>query len=358
MGGMDGGSDALRRYQAVIGRRSGRDDLVLDQRGQRNDVVVDVRAGLVWRFPRYAEDLPLLAETAQRLRAVTALGIPAPRVLGGEPTAALGRAHLVLSYVPGIALDDPAVGGLPAPARQLLGANLADVFRRLRRLPPGLWPGSCPDWGWLWADLGRRAAGVLPELLTPEEWARAEAALARAAATAAAAPQGLVHGDLGGVNVRLDPGTGALTGLIDWDGAVLGDPAVDVAAVAALPQAVRDLAPAAAADTDGAATAERHARAVEAVLASMLAAQPTLRDELDRFADYLATWPLQEAVWAVEHDDAAMLRDGLARYRAAPASSASSASASSAAAPAEAASSSAPSAPSASRTTRSASPGG
>jgi aminoglycoside phosphotransferase (APT) family kinase protein len=334
--------DRLEHYRAVVGLDTAADPLVLDVRGQRNDVLVSVAASRVWRFPRYAEDLPGLPLAVARLDAVAALGIPAPRVLAADVDAPLGRAHLVLTYLPGIALDDPAVATTTAAAQARLGADLAAVFVRLRHLPEGSWPIPTVGWADLWAGTGERALAALRgrRLLTGPDLGRAETELARAARTAASAPHGLVHGDLGGVNIRLDPGTGALQGLIDWDGAVPGDPAVDVAAVHALPAAIRELAPDPAVDPTGAAAAARHAHAVDAVVTAMLAAEPSLHEELARFGDYFATWPLQEVLWGVEHDDPALVQQGLARYRSASTST------------------SVPSAASASRTTRRASPGG
>ena len=99
------------------------------------------------------------------------------------------------------------------------------------------------------------------------------AVCASTAATAATAPLRVFHGDLGGVNCRIDPATGAVTGLLDWDSAVVGDPATDIAAVLA------GLGP----RTAEQARTER----------------PYWREQEVRYRAYLQTWPLQFALWSV-----------------------------------------------------------
>jgi len=338
-------------YAAALGRSPDDPDLVLDRRGMRNDVLVDRLAGVVYRFPRYADDLVLLPLTAARLDAVRALGVPAPRVIGGVLAGELGRAHLVLTHVPGIALDDDAVPDLPPAVLDRLGADLGRILVRLRHLPADGWPEPVPDWVELWTSMADRCrARVLP-LLGRAAAAQAVDDLAAAVDAARVAPAGLVHGDLGGVNVRLDPATGDVTGVIDWDAATPGDAAGDVAAVRALavPGRRPDPPPAMLAqfppgDDEGAG--------YEQVIRSMVRAEPSLREDLARFAAYLATWPLQGALYGVEHADRRLVEDGLTRYSTWNSStwradSASRASAASSASPL-----------SASRTTEAASPGG
>ena len=84
--------------------------------------------------------------------------------------------------------------------------------------------------------------------------------------------------------------TPALLGIIDWDDVMRGDVAGDVAALrAGLPPAVT---------------------------AAMPAAAPSLTQELARFVRYVATWPLQEALFSVEHERPDLVADGVARFRA------------------------------------------
>jgi aminoglycoside phosphotransferase (APT) family kinase protein len=281
---------AVEQYAAAAGVDPGTAGLVLDLRGKQHVVLVDRAAGLVWRFPRTPARLALLPDDAARLRAARRLGLPAPAVLGSVLDAPLGRAHLLLEYLPGVAMDDPVVRGIDDAAAARLGRDLAALLHRIRCLPAGAWPLPAPEWVGLWEALATRlSASVLP-LLPTALAERAAEDLDRAITAARQAPRGLIHGDLGGVNVRVDPATGALTGVLDWDGAVPGDPAVDTIAVAV--------------------------GADPRVVAAMLAAGPELAGDLDRARAYVATWALQEMAWGLGHDDPGLTADGLARFTA------------------------------------------
>lgn len=263
--------------------------VVVDERGNRSLVLVAADRGRVWRFPRWPEDLALLPTATRRLSAAGALGLPAPRLLDVVLDAPLGSAHLVTSYVPGLAMDDLAVAALPSDRLRRLGADLADLLMRLAAVPWDRWPATEPPWPRLWADSVARMRRLVLPRLDPEDAADAAATLAAAEATAAATTCGVIHGDLGGVNVRVDPASGAITGVLDWDGAIAGDGAVDVAAVAA--------------------------GAPVAVVAAVLQHRPALAADLARHDRYLATWPLQEVLYGIERGDDDLVRDGLARWR-------------------------------------------
>jgi len=279
---------AVEQYAAAAGVDPATSGLVLDLRGKQHVVLVDRTAGLVWRFPRTPDRLALLEDDAARLRAAHRLGLPAPAVLGAVLDAPLGRAHLLLEYLPGIAMDDPAVRGLDDASAARLGRDLAALLARTRCLPAGAWPLPAPEWVGLWQALADELSASVVPLLPVALAERAVADLDRAVHAARRAPQGLIHGDLGGVNLRVDPATGALTGVLDWDGAVPGDPAVDTIAVAV--------------------------GADPRVVASMLAAGPELAGDLERARAYVATWALQEMSWGLRHDDPGLTQDGLARF--------------------------------------------
>ncbi len=277
----------------------------LDIRGTRQDVLVDPGAALVWRFPRYADDLDRLGTVAAIHTRVQELGMPSPRVIDAVLDAPLGQAHLVLTYLPGIALDDSRVAQCTAEIRTRIGAGIADLLLALGRAHPDPWPESRPQWSSLWhqqaREIARRVLPLLPaadpsDHVTPDpeheirflEHTAASRVLAAAVQTAAGAPIGLVHSDLGGVNIRLDPTTGAVTGLLDWDHAFPGDPAIDTAAVTAgLDPVIRT---------------------------ALLTARPALRTGLRRFDAYAATWPLQEILWGLDNERPDLVTDGLHRW--------------------------------------------
>ncbi|WP_223772209.1 phosphotransferase family protein, partial [Streptomyces huiliensis] len=101
----------------------------------------------------------------------------------------------------------------------------------------------------------------------------------------------LVHGDLGGENVlwETEDGLPVLRGVVDWDEAAIGDPAVDLAAVAA---------------SYG-----------DAFLRQVVArGGPALREPAGRVPAIRGTFALQQALSALRDGDAAVLADGLEGY--------------------------------------------
>lgn len=100
-------------------------------------------------------------------------------------------------------------------------------------------------------------------------------------------PMVLRHGDFGGGNILHDPASLSVTGVIDFDFAGLGDPALDLAALS----------------TYG-----------EAFLARGLSAYPELAAMLPRARRYRATFALQQALYALRAGDQDELADGIADY--------------------------------------------
>lgn len=96
-----------------------------------------------------------------------------------------------------------------------------------------------------------------------------------------------MHGDFGGGNLLYDVGRHTLTGVIDFGAAGPDDPAVDLAAAATLGPDI---------------------------LAGIAVTYPEAHAARDRVAFYAGTFALQEALFGIEHDDAAALRAGLQGY--------------------------------------------
>jgi aminoglycoside 2''-phosphotransferase len=244
--------------------------VAVDQRGMQHLVLVDLGLRVVYRFPRRPGRRRQLQQAADRLHVLQHSALPAPAILDARLSDRAGVGHLVLRYLPGRPLDEVATDDLPGPARSRLIEELDRTLIQVRELEPARWPAPGPDWAALWQDLTQRAVlAQLPAEIRDHHLALAEAA----AATAATAPLRVFHGDLGGVNCRIDPATGAITGLLDWDSAAVGDPATDVAAVLA------GLGP----------------RTADQVRHEL----PYWREQEVRYRAYLETWPLQFALWSV-----------------------------------------------------------
>ncbi|NYI99130.1 aminoglycoside phosphotransferase (APT) family kinase protein [Streptomonospora nanhaiensis] len=259
-------------------------------RGQFHDVVVGSRR--VVCFARTQAAGARLAGRAAVLRAVAGLGlgvrVPEPLAQGGG-AAGPEPPHLVLTRVPGAPLDparlrERAVADAVADQYAALLRRLADAGAAAAR---GGLPGTPRDrWHRFAADV---RDGLLP-LMSAAGRARAERELA-AARGLPHRESALVHGDLGPENVLWEwsGGLPRLSGVVDWDGAAVGDPAGDLAAVAA-----------------------GHG---DALLAAVLARVGAPPDTAERVAALRGTFALQQALGALRDGDAAELADGLRGYR-------------------------------------------
>lgn len=169
------------------------------------------------------------ALVAQRVRAV---GVPAPEIVArGVDPRLPGGTWIVMPRMPGIALD--ASNATPAQ----IDRAITDVARYLTILRETTMPG----WGWVdddghgtspsWADwLGheiRHSADRLGDLLPAGFLSSAQDLID--AVVPGLARGSVLNGDLGLSHVLVDPPTGAVTGLLDWAAAVIGDPLYDVA---------------------------------------------------------------------------------------------------------------------------------
>ncbi|MEU3645330.1 aminoglycoside phosphotransferase family protein [Lentzea sp. NPDC034063] len=196
------------------------DDAFTAADGNVHDVLLipGVAAVRVSRRPLGAVSMPRRVEVLRRL-ASAGLPFQVPEPL--TPVTTFGdRAAVAVSWIDGVALPEGA--GDPA--------QVAEVLEAVRSVPLG---------GSLLAALDDRAQGpswsaviaeeILPRL--PVRW-RAEGQRRLDAALALdPVPDALVHGDLGGSNVHWSA-DGKLLGVLDWDMAMPGDPAIDAALMA------------------------------------------------------------------------------------------------------------------------------
>lgn len=213
------------------------DSLTL-RRGQTADVVLDRTRRLAWRFPRSADSCRHLPEQCATLVAVRKAGLPAPEVVGAEFSGGPGTAHVCMRLLVGVALGD-AANLLSSTSALRLTADLASLLNRLWAATPEGLPASKRAWHQQWRDMEQRARKSLLPLLSGAAAAQALHDLQTAVTTASTSPTAFIHGDLGGENLLVQPEDGQLVGVLDWDTAGVGDPAVDLAALrATLPRSV------------------------------------------------------------------------------------------------------------------------
>jgi Ser/Thr protein kinase RdoA (MazF antagonist) len=278
-------SERLAGYLAVLGFTGSAGAQLAA--GQFHDVVL---AGEVaYRFPRDEQSRRRLPAAVALLAALARAGLPAPAPLDtGHLHSPLGQCHVALTRLPGCPLGQ--VSG--QDAGQAIVAQLACLLDTLAGLGPdlvigALVPRASADH---WTDFAGQVRSVLYPLMSGPGRARADAELA-ALTTLAPAGSALVHADLGGANLlwTMPDGLPELAGVLDWDGACIGDQASDLASIAV---------------TIGWPLAER----IDARRAST---RPMLAD-----ARIIAgTFALQQALPAALCGDKVGLDDGLLRYR-------------------------------------------
>lgn len=235
------------------------------ERGQFNDVLI-VGTEKVLRFPRTdiaRANLPRIIRLLENLD----VGVTVPRPLpGSRPDLPLGQAFAALSYVPGTRWN---------PEWTVPVDDFAALLKRMSTVDdsPDLAPS--PDWSTFAADVRNELFPLMSA--RGRDRARTELAdLLQLPATKAT----LVHGDLGGTNLRF--ADGRLVGVLDWDEAHVGDPAADVASIA--------------------------------VTVGWPAAYAIAPDLVAPARVYAATFALQQALPALRAGDQDSLRDGLAGY--------------------------------------------
>ncbi|MFC9997823.1 phosphotransferase family protein [Nocardia sp. NPDC127526] len=308
---------------------TGKHECVTVYRGQFHDVVV--AADRVYRFARTDAAAARMSGEREVLCAIARidLGVATPVPL--EPTAAdevalAGRAGLVLTKVPGWVLT--AVDDTNPVVCAHVAAELARLLRAMSAVPGDLLKVLPRNGSGQWAEFASGVRDRLYPLMSPRGRTRADRKLA-AVQSLGGGHASLVHGDLGAENMlwdsssapeatapsvasvhrprgsaespqpltdgRLDgqraDGLPRLVGVIDWDGAALGDPAEDVASIAA-----------------------SYGWAVASEVVDRAGIESSA-DLLNRARAIAATFALQQALAAAEDNDEEELADGLAGYR-------------------------------------------
>lgn len=184
----------------------------------------------LFRFPRTADIAPWLERELlvqpHLLRAVAPVPMPEYTLVSGAVEGLFPYTFVGYRPIPGVDLN--AAERLSPDLPGDLGAMLS----RLHAVDPALVPPppkfrERSDWQRLADALVRDAETIRPRV--PEPALRdAEAFLAGAAPPPPfAGPPRVLHNDLYGSHVLVDPASGALTGVIDWTDMGVGDPVVD-----------------------------------------------------------------------------------------------------------------------------------
>lgn len=195
-----------------------------------DNVAYLVNDELVVRFRR--DDQADVEREARLLRLVETISpLPVPAIVDA------GRGCLVYRALPGVPLlslaDRPEVaaqlGGFLAALHAVPPGQMAELVET-DDTPPAEWLAEAVE---LWPDLAAHVPA--PHRAAVEEFLAAAPPEPEAALV-------FSHQDLGSEHILIDPDSGAITGVIDWTDAAIGDPARDPGLI------LRDLGPAACAE--------------------------------------------------------------------------------------------------------------
>jgi aminoglycoside 2''-phosphotransferase len=266
---------------------------VIDTESQFNDVLV-IDEALVLRFPRTTQATEALAHEVavlRRLQGRLSLPVPNPMLMGQD--AVTGEiSWMGYALLPGEPLWDEELEVLGEADQRQVALQLAGFLHALHTLPPAE---VMPELGaraeaQFWAGLFAAFRDELYSFMRPAARSEVDALgdAIRAELERVPPAPALIHGDFGGGNILYDPSARRVTGVIDFGGVTLGDPAVDIAALSCYG---------------------------EPFLALGAPAYPGMAALLPRARLYRATFALQQALWALRDGDAEAFEDGIADYR-------------------------------------------
>lgn len=268
---------------------------VLNDYGQYNDVLI-VNKEFTFRFPKVTSALERLSTETSILTGIqdyVSLDIPVPTFVrqGGR---SIGKAFLGYRMIPGEPLWRETFGAVRNDETlDALATQLSSFLRELHHVPFGE-AISCElpafDSHEEWVDIYTRIRDKLFVCMRPDarEWAtnHFEAFLSDAS-NFEYAPV-FKHGDFGPSNILFDEQTQRITGVIDFGGSGLGDPAYDFAGLL----------------SGYGETFVRRCCTIYSEVASLW----------HRIRFYHGTFALQEALFGIENDDEEAFKDGIERY--------------------------------------------
>lgn len=264
--------DLKAHLAALIGSSTA--DATIVETGQNNRVL-DFGDQIV-RVPRHADSEAALRREGSllaRLAPLLPIAVPHVRILDSE----IGpiSVHRRLAGEPFYSMDGFGDG-------ERVVQDLAAFLRSLHGLDTAVVAGGQREDRW--REIAERLpSDVLPNL-SPAIRPVVEAAFHRFAEQADALPVRVIHGDFGTGNILAEHDR--VTGVIDFSGCGLGDPAYDIASLVA--------------------------GLGDGLLARLRRHYPDLEAMTGRIAFYRGTFPLLDILFGIDRDDPAALADGMA----------------------------------------------
>ncbi len=261
--------------------------------GQFNDILI-INNAFIFRFSRYDASIENMAAEVRLLKMIGAdlpLAIPNPAYVNFKATPAV-KSFMGYQFLPGAPLWRNRLQVITdIQVQERIANQLADFLTTLHHLPIHDFADELRVQDGLekWTSLYLDTQQHLFPLMRPE--ARTEVSNHFEAYLYQPQLQKykicLRHGDFGPSNILYEPQTLNVTGVIDFDSAGLGDPAVDIAAISCYG---------------------------EPFFERFCAVYPANASLLERAHFYKGTYALQEALHGFKNNDRQAFDDGMAEY--------------------------------------------
>ena len=260
-------------------------------RSQHHDLFLIDRE-LVFRFNRFEEsidDVRRERELLFRLQGLLSLATPNPIYFG---EAGEDRRSVFLGYpkILGQPLSAAAYAKLDGRVARQIAMQLGEFLTELHALSPQEFSSCLPvRSGRAWAEsLYERVQSQLFSYMNSDSQLQVRARFDSLLARTSEHPYTLQHGDFGGGNILFSVQHQTVTGVIDFSTMVLGDPAVDIAAISTLGERFFEF---------------------------FLSCYRVSSDCLERADCYRQTFALQEALYGLHYHDNVAFEAGIADFR-------------------------------------------
>jgi len=260
--------------------------------GQYSDVLVTDNE-IIFRFPKYPDGIESILREVyilSRIQGCVTLPIPNP-IYTSQDTCTVGKVFMGYRMLRGEPLWLETYHRLDDETQGRLAAQLASFLRELHRIPAGQLVTGLPvqDGPEEWANLYTEIRQHLFPLMRPDarEWVINHFETYFRTVRLHTYQPVLRHGDFGTCNILYDRVTQAISGVIDFGFAGMGDPALDIAAIL---------------------------RYGETFMRQFSCTYPETDLLLDRARFYQGTYALQEALHGFKKGDKNAFESGMALY--------------------------------------------
>jgi aminoglycoside 2''-phosphotransferase len=261
--------------------------------GQYSDVLV-INDEIIFRFPRFPDGIESILREVHilsRIRGRVTLPIPDP-IYTSQDTCMVGKVFMGYRMLPGEPLWRETFQSLVDETQGRLAVQLANFLRELHSIPVGQLGTDLPiqDGPEEWANFYAEIRQHLFPLMRPDacEWVKKHFETYLNTTSLHTYQPVLRHGDFGTSNILYDQAAQAISGVIDFGGAGLGDPALDIAAISCFG---------------------------ESLLARFSCVYLEIDSLLERARFYMGTFALQEALHGFKKGDKEAFESGMALYK-------------------------------------------